>query len=194
MKVRDQTYSNVRITDLTPHPENPRQGDVGAIAASIQANGWFGAVIVQRDTGYILAGNHRVRAAAAAGADTVPALIVQCTEAEARRILLADNRTSDLATQDQVALLELLRTVAITDDLTGTGYDGDDLDDLIGDVEGPRRDLADDLRIEWGYVTWGSTRVRITSEEVDALNARYSAYTEENGTDRGFAAALTGDD
>jgi len=45
--------------------------------------------------------------------------------------LLADNRTSDLATYDDEVLVQLLEAAAADDDLIGTGYDGDDLDDLL---------------------------------------------------------------
>lgn len=122
----------VPIADLTPHPDNPRQGDIGAIATSIETNGWYGTVVAQFSTKRILAGNHRVEAARHLGITEVPVSWVDVDDATARRILLADNRTNDLATYDDDILTGLLTILAEDDDLLGTGWDGDDLDDLLG--------------------------------------------------------------
>jgi hypothetical protein len=46
--------------------------------------------------------------------------------------LLADNRTTDLASYDDAELANLLKRVSKTDEgLIGTAFDGDDLDDLL---------------------------------------------------------------
>jgi DNA modification methylase len=66
----------------------------------------------------------------------VPVYWVDVDDATARRIMLADNRTNDLATYDDEVLAELLEAAAADDDLLGTGYDGDDLDDLLADFGG----------------------------------------------------------
>jgi len=106
----DQSYDPaVPIDTLTPHPLNPRQGDIGAIHQSITANGFYGAVIVQKSTGYIIAGNHRWKAAQHAGMTTIPAHVIDVDDDRARRILLADNRTNDLASYDDSALLDILQ-------------------------------------------------------------------------------------
>jgi ParB-like chromosome segregation protein Spo0J len=129
MRVLSQEFDEaVPLADLTPHPINPNHGDVGAIYTSIDANGWYGAIIIQKNTGIICAGEHRVAAAREAGADAVPAIIVDCDDATALRILLADNRTAALATNDLPALADALAVIARDDSLLGTGYDADDLD------------------------------------------------------------------
>lgn len=140
MKTTTQEYRTARVDELTPHPENPRQGDVGAIHTSIETNGFYGALIVQKSTGHILAGNHRLVAAVAAGAVTVPILEIDVDDVTAKRILLADNRTNDLATYDNEALAQLLTALAMEDELLGTGYDGDDLDLLLSDLANPDGD------------------------------------------------------
>jgi len=130
------------ITELVPHPSNPRQGDVGAIIQSIESNGWYGTLVAQISTGHVLAGNHRLQAAIHCGLDRVPVHWVDVDDDTAHRILLADNRTTDLATYDEHALAELLVEMGKTGNLDGTGYDGDDLDDLLADLErhGPDAD------------------------------------------------------
>ena len=123
------------VADLNLHPLNPRQGDIGLIAESIEANGWFGTVVAQCSTGNVLAGNHRVQAAAHLGMDKVPVHWVDVDDEQALRILLADNRSSDLADNDDGYLAELLTFLAKSDDgLVGTGYDNDDLDLLLQDA------------------------------------------------------------
>jgi len=54
---------------------------------------------------------------------------------QAKKILLSDNRTNDLATYNDEILLSLLSDLAVDDDLLGTSYDGDDLDQLISDLQ-----------------------------------------------------------
>jgi len=110
------------------HPDNPRQGDVGAIHTSITKNGVYRPLIVQRSTGYILAGNHTYEAMLYSDMDEVPVVYRDVDDETARRIMLADNRTADLGDYDNAVLADLLQSLP---DLDGTGYDGDDLDDLL---------------------------------------------------------------
>lgn len=120
--------TNVPVDNLTLHPANARQGDIGAIMESIQVNGWFGSIVVQESTGHILAGNHRFEAATELGFETIPDVIfVDVDDEQAIKILLADNKTSDDAIYNDQMLLDLLRAVP---DLEGTGYNQTDLDAL----------------------------------------------------------------
>lgn len=123
------------LTALTLHPDNPRQGDIGAIVQSIEANGWVGSLVAQCSTGHVLAGNHRLQAAAHVGMKKLPVHWVDVDDDTARRILVADNRTADLATYNDHALADLLVEMGKTGNLDGTGYDGDDLDDLLAELD-----------------------------------------------------------
>jgi DNA modification methylase len=128
-------HRQTALTALTLHPDNPRHGDIGAIVESIEQNGWIGSLVAQCSTGHVLAGNHRMQAAAHCGFKKLPTHWIDCDDAAALRILLSDNRSSDLATNDDDILAELLAALVDTEDgLAGTGYDGDDLDELIGDL------------------------------------------------------------
>lgn len=129
--IRNQDYALVPVGELRPHPANPRKGDLGAIARSVQVNGFYGAVVAQRGTGYILAGNHRWRAARGEGLRQVPVLWVDCTDEDARRILLADNRTNDVAGYDEDALAKLLDGMRAGEGLEGTGWTPEAFDQLI---------------------------------------------------------------
>lgn len=155
-----QKIELVTLDSLTPHPRNPRQGDIGAVMTSIAANGWFGAVLVQRLDGRpdtIVGGEHRWKALRALSVDgftgpdgqhrtyaqiaaevplpplgKVPIIARPWTDEQALRVLLADNRTADLATYDEPELLRLITEFGESEGgLLGTGFDGDDLDAML---------------------------------------------------------------
>ena len=115
----------VPVTALQLHPQNPRRGDIGAIAASIEAVGFCGALIVQRHTGYILAGNHRYQAAVQLGFTELPVQYIDCSDIQAAQLVLIDNRTSDLATVDSQRMAHVMTTAAesLGPLLQATGWD-----------------------------------------------------------------------
>jgi ParB-like chromosome segregation protein Spo0J len=103
MNVVTQQYKIVPVEQLKIHPRNPRRGNQAIIAASIQHNGFFGAVVAQKSTGHILAGNHRYLAAVDAGAAKIPVIWLDVDDEAALKILLVDNRSNDLAGYDEAA-------------------------------------------------------------------------------------------
>lgn len=119
--------TTVKLSTLLQYPDNPRRGNVDAIKASLEANGQFRPVVVQKSTNYVLAGNHTVQAAEALGWTEVAAWVMDVDDEQAKRIVLADNRTADLGWYDDGDLLTLLEGL---DALDGTGYAIDDLADL----------------------------------------------------------------
>ncbi|MBX9601238.1 MAG: ParB/RepB/Spo0J family partition protein [Bryobacteraceae bacterium] len=110
-RLAEQSFELVAVERLRCHPANPRKGDLAAIGASIQANGFYGAVVAQRSTGYVLAGNHRLEAARREGLAEIPVAWLEVDDATALRILAVDNRTNDLAGYDEAALAELLQQI-----------------------------------------------------------------------------------
>jgi 16S rRNA G966 N2-methylase RsmD len=91
----------------------------------------------------------------------VPIERVECDDETAMRILLADNRTAEKAERESEPLADLLESLETTDDgLTGTGYDGGDLDELLDDLgrnghedvddPGAETSRAEELQDEWG--------------------------------------------
>ena len=132
-----QTYEMVSVDAIKPHERNVNQGDLGAIVESVEANGFYGAVIVQQSTGKILAGNYRWRAAVSRGLKFVPVIWVDVDDAAALRIMLADNRTTRLGMDDSAGLAALLQEIqSDAGSLTGTGFDADDLQALLSDMTG----------------------------------------------------------
>lgn len=136
-RILDQRFEEVRVDLIKPHPQNPNKGDVDEIGASITDNGFYGACVVQRSSGYILVGNHRWEAAKAAGLAVVPVLWVDVDDDRADRIAAVDNRTAELGRRDERRLAALLSKLSDDTGLHGTGYDDDDLQALLERVRGP---------------------------------------------------------
>lgn len=125
--------ATVALTTLRPYGKNPRRGDVETIRESLQENGQYRPIVVNRPTMEVLAGNHTLEAARQLQWQDIAVTFVDCDEEQAKRIVLADNRTNDLAGYDNEALAELLLELPSLD---GTGYDQQSLDDLLDEVAG----------------------------------------------------------
>lgn len=139
------------IATLKTHPRNYRHGDLGAIINSVLTFGFNGALRVWRDN-VVLAGNHSLLALQSIKAQGLAAprgihvegkqWLVACvdvshlTEVQADAFLVADNRTAELASNDDQQLAELLSAIASEDEklLRATGFDPDDLDQLLQDI------------------------------------------------------------
>lgn len=158
------SIERVEIDSVSPHPDNPREGDVGAIAESLLEHGQYRPIVVQSSTRRILAGNHTWRAAKSIGWSQIDAVGVDVDDEQALRILLVDNRASDLGNYDDRALVALLTDLAQQTDggLVGTGYDGDALDRLIAD-------LSTDLRERDDAIPAGERLVQFTASDVRQL-------------------------
>ena len=125
------TGLTVAVADLRPHPDNPRSGDVSAIRESIERNGLYRPIVVNRPGMEVLAGNHTLQAVKELGWSEIAATFVEVDAEKARRILLVDNRSNDLAGYDTEALVDLLSELP---DLEGTGYDESTLGELLDEL------------------------------------------------------------
>lgn len=140
----------VDITSLQPYYKNPRRGDINAIADSLIENGQIKALLVNRGTktgrvNEILDGNHTWLAAKNHPKlkwTRIYAAWCDVTDAEAARIVLVANRTSDLASYDTDILAEVLKSVPSG---VGTGYSDDDIQAIIGSLDTGDLDSAADV-------------------------------------------------
>jgi DNA modification methylase len=135
-KIGKLELTRVKVKDLKQHPLNPNQGDVGAIVESLEAHGYFRPVLVQASTMHIIAGNHTVQACQIEGLNEIDVILHDVDDDQALRIMLADNETANKAQNDPAILTDLLESLVRTEyGLAGTGFTGDDLDELIAEFK-----------------------------------------------------------
>lgn len=128
--VQQEYEAEVPIQGLHPHPRNPWRGNTGEIEKSIDANGFYGAVKVQKSTGYILAGNHTWEAALDMGAAFIPVIWLDVDDREAEAIMLADNKYGQKGNWDEDSVILILEDRQANVGLEGTGFSDEDLYEL----------------------------------------------------------------
>lgn len=124
----------VPCDSLAPYPGNARRGNVEAIADSLLAHGQYRPIVVRRAGAVVLAGNHTLAAAKRLGWATIQVVWVDVDDDQARRIVVADNRLSELGHDDQAVLADLLAGLP---DLVGTGFTAADVGRLAAQVDAP---------------------------------------------------------
>ena len=122
---------NVPLSKLTTDPRNARKGNVQAIADSLKEFGQHRAIVAQRGTGKIIAGNHTFLAAQALGWQTVSVHWVDDDDEKSIRRGIADNATGDMAVWDDKRLAELLQEVG--SDIPGLS--AETVDRVLADVQ-----------------------------------------------------------
>ena len=114
----------VPINNLRPTEDNPNNGDVDEVVASMLRWGVYAPIIANEADGRIIAGHTRYAALMELGAKMVPVVWAQPTDdTEHLGMLLGDNRIARLARMDETLELEAMRQLAESDKgLTGSGY------------------------------------------------------------------------
>jgi site-specific DNA-methyltransferase (adenine-specific) len=97
------------------------------VAASLGRFGQQKPIVVQASTGYVVAGNHLLKAARALGWTEIAANIEDLDDASAIAFGLADNRTAELGRYDDALLAAILAEQEAAANLAATGYDADDV-------------------------------------------------------------------
>lgn len=138
----------VPLEELNKWPSNPKEHDLGAIAASMIRFGMRDPIGVNRTNHFIEEGHGRLDTLATlkrqgrpaprfvlteegTGRWLVPVLFFDDDEMTQRGYMLAHNRTQDLGGgYDDAKLLEELQEQAAHGMLPGTGFDSDDVDAL----------------------------------------------------------------
>jgi hypothetical protein len=122
----------IAVDTLKPYPKNPRKGDVKLIAESLTEYGQYKPIVVNSVNNEILVGNHTYAAAKSLGWKEIDVTYIEADPETAAKIVLIDNRASDLSGYDNNALLELLERL---DNLEHTGYGDDEFDDVLAKIE-----------------------------------------------------------
>lgn len=127
------------VEDLTPWDDNPRLNDeaVGKVRDSIKRFGFAAPIVARKGDGMVIAGHTRLRAAVELGLEKVPVRWMDLDPADARMLALADNKLGEVAAWDDDLLRKVLEDLASEPDLdlSGLGWEEEDLEAILGDDE-----------------------------------------------------------
>jgi len=134
------------IARLIPYAKNPRMHSpeqIDKIARSIETFGFTNPILVDENDG-ILAGHGRLAAAQKLGLVQVPVVpLDNLSEDQKRLYIIADNRIALDAGWDPQLLAGELAELAQEDiDLTLTGFEEDEIEDLIAGADGEAPDQS----------------------------------------------------
>jgi DNA modification methylase len=132
---------------LKPDPKNPREHpkrQIDQLVASILAFGFTNPILTD-ETGLIIAGHGRLRAAKQLGLDSVPVIrLTGLSEAKKRALRLADNKIAFGSAWDADLLqmeLQSISELEVDFDLTVTGFSTAEIDISLGPAK--RRAVED---------------------------------------------------
>lgn len=101
---------DIKISLLKPWADNPRINDeaVEAVVKSIESFGFNVPILCDQQL-TIIAGHTRWKAAKKVGMISVPAIVLEVTEAQRKAFAVADNKTAEIAKWDYVKLRNVLK-------------------------------------------------------------------------------------
>lgn len=146
------TVETVALSELVLDPHNARlhgEDNLASIQGSLEVFGQREPIITRRGTNVIIGGNGRVEAMRQMGWTHCAVAYVDCTDAEAKALGLALNRTAETATWDPDQLDSLLSEVKEAGFSTDSfGFSEDQVDRLLNDIaeaqaEGKDHDQAE---------------------------------------------------
>lgn len=126
----------IDVNQLKEHPRNYKQHpeqQLEHIIKSIEEHGFYRNIVIAKDN-TILAGHGVVQASKLMGKQKVPVirLDINSDSTQALKVLTSDNEIGNLAMVDDRQLSEVLKDILDEElDLTGTGFDEDQLSALI---------------------------------------------------------------
>jgi DNA modification methylase len=128
------------IGDLLEDPSNARlhnEQNINAIKSSLQKFGQRKPIVLNKQSGIVLAGNGTLTAARALGWEYLATVIVDDDPATATGFSIADNRTAELAEWDDEVLARLLEAVEEEMPAVELGFTDEDLAELLNMDDGP---------------------------------------------------------
>ena len=128
----------VDVGKLKPWGNNPRKNDgaVQGVADSITRFGFGAPLLVRSETGEVIAGHTRLKAAQKLGMKVVPVRYMDLSADEAHALALADNKLGEAADWDEALLQGVLQDLdARGVEVDGLGFDDVEIKALLGSIE-----------------------------------------------------------
>ncbi len=179
-------YRYIDIYDVTPDERNSKDHDVGVLCESMIRFGFTQPILVNKSDNKLLAGHGRVKALQSLlenGYQAPKRIMVEKDiedekiehwlvpyhevniedKAEAEAYLIADNRLTEIGGWlDDKLVASLHNILDETGTLDGTGWDLEDLDDIVKELDKP---LVDDDEVT---IKVGKYKVKVSKEAFDS--------------------------
>ena len=186
----------VPIDSVIPYERNPRKnlGAVKKVAASLKEFGWQQPIVVD-SANVLIVGHTRLLAAKSLGQTEVPVTVARELSADqVKAYRIADNRTGEEASWDHELLALEIRDL----DLAGfslelTAFDEGEIAALFpAEDDLPTSEEAEGTTFRQPTLRWGDHEVKMSQEEVEAIDRAYDRHYKANGVAFGFVAQLLG--
>lgn len=140
-----------KVDELIPYINNSRthsEEQINQICASINEYGWTNPVLID-EKGMIIAGHGRVQAGKKLGKEEIPCIVLEnLTEAQKKAYIIADNKMGiNAGWNEELLKLELENLKELDFDLELTGFNLDEIDDILG-IEEEKQVEEDDFEVE----------------------------------------------
>ena len=141
-----------KVNDLIPYINNSRthsEEQINQIVASINEFGFTNPILIDEKDN-IIAGHGRLLASKKLKMEEVPCIVLSgLTEAQKKAYIIADNKMAlNAGWDDELLKIELENLKELDFDLELTGFDVDELDDILGKNEEEKEVIEDDFDIE----------------------------------------------
>ena len=138
-----------KVQDLIPYINNSRthsEEQVNQIVASINEFGFTNPLLIDEKDN-IIAGHGRLMASKKLGMEQVPCIVLKgLTEAQKKAYIIADNKMAlNAGWDDELLKIELENLKELDFDLELTGFDVDELDDILGKNEEETEIVEDEV-------------------------------------------------
>tara|TARA_R100000805_G_C3603193_1_gene103713 strand:- start:372 stop:1124 length:753 start_codon:yes stop_codon:yes gene_type:complete len=171
----DISLELIDVDKLIEYPDNPRVGNVEEIKKSLVENAQYKPLIVNKKTMHVLVGNHTLQAMKELNYEKVNVNLIEVDELQEKKIVLADNKLSDNSEYDNEKLTAILDDLMNDGELIGTGFDVDDVDDLLASLEAPI--ITEFEEFQGGFA--------LDDDEIKKLKEDYIATETSNKEARG---------
>ena len=98
LKSEELMFVRKRFYEIKPHPKNPRKHDkrqIDKLRHSIKKHGFSkGSIVIQKSTGYILAGHGIIEALKAEGYNGADVIVADLPDGQAEAFLISDNHVA----------------------------------------------------------------------------------------------------
>lgn len=153
MKVQE-----IDINKVIPYWQNPRDNKktIERLVKSIEEYGFNVPLVVNKDM-VLITGHARLKAAKRLGMNTVPCNVVNLTDAQAKKYRIADNKIQELTDWKEEELFKELQEIGDKMELLDIGFNLDEIDDIVGDVETALEELEPVTAVASAYTDTSAT-------------------------------------